>query len=269
MECCLSTPSGYKNCEHINFHFAFDYAHIAAMLWCGVPEDQLQDHLSKASEIRSGVYDIAYMPCLKLRCQLIHTAIDQGNLPVCRENGIPVSTGELVAKGRRHIRRQDLKEWISLYFENDKPSFLFDEIERNTHSLITKDAYDVLKADNDASKIRLSNAETWAKEHKQKYNELLTEAENMRSCIEKMTSAESQVISETEQEKLLKQIGALAILLSKKNNTYKKSSDEPNISQIAIAVDEMLGFLPDANIKGLSNSSLRASITEGLALLHK
>ena len=91
----------------------------------------------------------------------------------------------------------------------------------------------------------------------------------MRSCIEKMTSAESQVISETEQEKLLKQIGALAILLSKKNNTYKKSSDEPNISQIAIAVDEMLGFLPDANIKGLSNSSLRASITEGLALLHK
>jgi hypothetical protein len=78
-----------------------------------------------------------------------------------------------------------------------------------------------------------------------------------------------QVISETEQKKLLKQIGALALLLSKKINTYRKSSDEPNTSQIANAVDEMLGFLPDANIKGLSNYSLRASITEGLALLHK
>ena len=269
MECCLSTPSGYKNCQHINFHFAFDYIHIAAMLWCGVPEDQVQDHLSKAILIRPGVYDIVYMPCLKLRCQLIHTAIDQGKLPVCRENGIPVPTGEIVAKDRRHVRRQDLKEWISLYCENDKPSFLFDEIERNTHSLITKDTYDALKADNDASKIRLSNAEALAKEHIQKYNELLTESANMKSFIEKMTSAENQVISETEPQKLLKQIGVLALLLSKKNNSLRKSSDEPNASQIAIAVDEMLGFLPDANIKGLSNSNLRASIADGLALLHK
>jgi hypothetical protein len=136
----LNTPNGYKNCDHITFLFKFDLAHITAMLWCGVPEDQVQGHLIHAKEIRSGIYDLEYMPCLKLRCQLIHTAIEQGNLSVCRENGIPVDAGDHVARARRHVRHKDLKEWMTLNFENDKPSFLFGEIECNALLAINNDA---------------------------------------------------------------------------------------------------------------------------------
>lgn len=76
-------------------------------------------------------------------------------------------------------------------------------------------------------------------------------------------------ISETERAKLLKQIGVMALLLSKKNNTFSKSSGEPNASQIAKAVQVVLDSMPDANIKGLSVSNLRTSISEGIDLLNK
>lgn len=76
-------------------------------------------------------------------------------------------------------------------------------------------------------------------------------------------------LSETEREKLLKQIGVLAILLSKKSNTLGTSTGKPNASQIAAAVQVELDTMPDANRKGLSNSNLRASISEGLDLLNK
>ena len=79
----------------------------------------------------------------------------------------------------------------------------------------------------------------------------------------------NQGISETEREKLLKQIGAMALLLSKKNNTFSKSSGEPNISQIAEAIKIELHLMGDLNLKGLGESSLRASIKEGLGLLNK
>ena len=79
----------------------------------------------------------------------------------------------------------------------------------------------------------------------------------------------NQGISETEREKLLKQIGVMALLLSKKNNTFSKSSGEPNASQIAKAVQVELDSMPDANIKGLGDANLRASIKEGLELLKK
>ncbi len=76
-------------------------------------------------------------------------------------------------------------------------------------------------------------------------------------------------LSETEREKLLKQIGVLAILLSKKSNTLGTSTGKPNVSQIAEAVLVELDTMHDANRKGLSNSNLRASISEGLELLNK
>ncbi|MEY3759220.1 MAG: hypothetical protein RIR39_711 [Pseudomonadota bacterium] len=169
----MTTPSGYKNCEHLNFLFRFDLAHIAAMLWCGVPEEQVKDHLEHAKEIRPGIYDIEYMPCLKLRCQLIHTAIEQKNLSVCRENGIVVEAEDHVAKARRHVRHKDLKEWIALNFENDKPVFLFDETERNALPLIANNTEhlcsiphqsDQLKILNQASERFWSNADQGDKE---------------------------------------------------------------------------------------------------------
>lgn len=79
----------------------------------------------------------------------------------------------------------------------------------------------------------------------------------------------AQEISESERNKLLKQIGVLALMLSKKVNTLKKSSGEPNTNQIAEAVKVLLDGMPDIDQKGLGNSNLRDSIAEGLKLLNK
>ena len=79
----------------------------------------------------------------------------------------------------------------------------------------------------------------------------------------------AQEISESERNKLLKQIGVLALMLSKKVNTLKKSSGEPNKLQIAEAVKVLLDGMPDIDQKALVNSSLRESIAEGLRLLNK
>lgn len=69
-----------------------------------------------------------------------------------------------------------------------------------------------------------------------------------------------------ERDKLLKQIGALALLLSEKSSRYK-SGDKPNGSQIAAGVGELVDAMPDANARGLGDSSIRSSISEGLKLL--
>ncbi|WP_143749304.1 hypothetical protein [Caballeronia arvi] len=71
-----------------------------------------------------------------------------------------------------------------------------------------------------------------------------------------------------ERETLLKQVGALATLLSEKTSAYRRG-DKPNASQIADAVEAIIGEIPDANTHGLGRSSVRASITEGIALLRR
>jgi len=68
------------------------------------------------------------MPCLELKCRAIHEAINSGELPVCRENGVVVDDNDHVAPARRHVRREDLKAWIAKKFPDDMPAFLLDKI---------------------------------------------------------------------------------------------------------------------------------------------
>ena len=75
-------------------------------------------------------------------------------------------------------------------------------------------------------------------------------------------------LTEAERDKLLKQIASLALALAEKNNRFKRG-DKPNANQIAEAVGAILDVMPDVNKRGISNSSIRESIQDGLALLNK
>jgi len=97
-------------------------------------------------------------------------------------------------------------------------------------------------------------------------NEGLLNQESME--IKNHCQSSEQEMSEKERVKLLKQIGVMALLLSKSNNKYKLN-DKPNVSQIAVAVQVELDFMSDADTKGLCNTNLRASIKEGWELLSK
>lgn len=108
--------------------------------------------------------------CLEPRCRVLQDAIDQGKLKVGRDGGqsFLVSGSGHVAYSRRTLKREDLKAWIAETFPTDKPAFLFDEIERNTHTAINADAFRALQADRDALQTRLDKANAWAVDAKQK-----------------------------------------------------------------------------------------------------
>ena len=78
----------------------------------------------------------------------------------------------------------------------------------------------------------------------------------------------ADTISDNERTKLLKHIGALALALSEKSSLYKRGG-KPNVFQIANGVGDMLNELPNGNSSKAGNASLRASISEGVALLVK
>ena len=77
---------------------------------------------------------------------------------------------------------------------------------------------------------------------------------------------------ESESEKLLKQIGAIALVLAEKSNKYKRGN-APNALQIANEVQEILdaGLIDNKNLfkgkKGTGSTEIRNSISEGLKLL--
>lgn len=77
-----------------------------------------------------------------------------------------------------------------------------------------------------------------------------------------------EAASDGERNKLVKQIGAMALLLAEKNGRYK-IGDRPNANQIADAIGDILDALPDASLRGLGKSSLRESIRTGIELLSK
>ena len=81
-----------------------------------------------------------------------------------------------------------------------------------------------------------------------------------------IATLERSDMSKSEREKLLRQIGGLALLLAEKSKLYKRGS-KPNASQIAEAVRELAESVPDAKRRGVAGTELRTSIADGLKLL--
>jgi hypothetical protein len=73
------------------------------------------------------------------------------------------------------VSRQHLKDWIAAQFPSDKPAFLFDEVERSTHSAINLDAYQALKADRDGLRARLEKAAEEYRKLRSERDQLLVE----------------------------------------------------------------------------------------------
>ncbi|MFU8789513.1 MAG: hypothetical protein ACNA7G_10815 [Methylobacter sp.] len=253
----MEIPSSYNSCEHAKANFTLYPLLDAALLWCGTPPSQLNSHREKVTEVISGVFSLSYMTCLEPRCRLINDAIDRGVLPVCREKGNPVN--DHVAPNRRHLRGKDLREWIAKEHPNEKPAFLFDEIERSVRTDINKEAYTALKADKDAAVLSLREITT-------ERDNLSMETAALKACIDKMTPVIKEPLTETERGKLLKQIGVMALVLAEKSNKYKRGA-APNALQIANEAQEILDAGAFSDIKGTGSTELRHSISEGLKLL--
>ena len=186
----MARPWESDNCEQLRSHFAYYAVPVAAMLWCGVPPEEVESELQNTSAhpaIR-GVRSHPCIPCLEPRCRVIHDAIDSGALPCSRENGNTVAPGDHVAVERRHVSRDDLKAWIARQFPADKPAFLFDEIERSTHTAINAESFRALQADRNALKARIDKATEVFRNLKQEKDTVESERDSLRAIVEKMNT---------------------------------------------------------------------------------
>jgi hypothetical protein len=147
----MKKPWEDESCDQVQSYYTVYPVPVAAALWCGIPPSEIQGHLEASTKLPHAVYRHPYIPCLEPRCRAIHEAIEKSALLVCRENGKSFDENtEHVAYDRRHVTRQNLKEWISKEFPSDKPAFLFDETERKTHAAFNADSFRALQADRDA-----------------------------------------------------------------------------------------------------------------------
>lgn len=126
----------------------------AALRWCGLINHE-EKILTKTSEThRIKPSDFPMWPCLKNNFDKILYAIENKEINHGRD-GITVHPDEHVAIARLTVTHSDLKEWMIKSYPDQKPSFLFDEMERKAHAAISSEAYLALQAELEAKKAEI------------------------------------------------------------------------------------------------------------------
>lgn len=88
-------------------------------------------------------------PCLKANTEKIYDAIQNGELPY-GFMGKTVPPGTYVESTCLTVRHIDLKQWMSDFYPDQKPDFLFNPIERSTYRSITLETFQILKAEHES-----------------------------------------------------------------------------------------------------------------------
>ena len=133
----------------------------------------------------------------------------------------------MAAHERRHVTGVALKKWIETAFPNDRPSFLFDDLGRDTHTSISADAYRVLKIDRDALKTRIINAEV-------EYRKLQSETRQLSEELNRLNSKlGSSNVTSTAKRNYELMIGLLTKALAYKAGPSCGDKQKPNYSGLS------------------------------------
>lgn len=212
----MDRPWETDDCAAMKAHYAVYSIPEAAARWCGVPEDMLGEIVTEAVPLSSsgfgrGVWKHHAVPCLEARSRAIAEAIESGELPHGREDGETLAPGDKAAAERRHILGRDLKVWLQKAHPNDRPAFLFDDIERSSHTAISAEAYRALKAEHDKLENRLQNARDEFKKLRGEKNAIESERNSLIAMVDKVAQP-----GERAESTYLNIIGAmLELMLSK------------------------------------------------------
>lgn len=228
----MDKPWKNDNCANMKAQYAVYSIPEAGLLWCGVPEDKVKGFLVNIYQLSRtgfgrGVWIHDDVACLQARTRAMAEAIDCEILPHGRENAVPTDEFDLVAYERRHIFGKDLKKWLEKEFPNEKPAFLFDDIEQSSHTSISADSFRALQADRDALKIRIENAEVSFKKLRNEKNTIKQELNSIKQKIE------NNPLTPKERNTLLVLIGALC----------KDANINYNQRGIAVSIEKMTEIL--------------------------
>lgn len=236
----VNVSSGYdpKSCNALQKPY---YRPIeAALRWCGLIGIEAKVLEKVGIELMPGVSDFPQFPCLRANCEKIIDATLNGDLPHGRD-GKTVDPDDHVAKHRMTIRHTDLKKWMEENYPDQKPAFLFDEIERATHKKINAESFKALQVENEAQKVRLKNAEA----------EWLKQAQKLKEA-----EAEIERLNRTED------IGKPSAMLAVAALMELAAKDRPNYNQSRI-----ISELASKGIKGLSESNLNQMMSKANKML--
>lgn len=216
-----------------------------ALLWCGVPEEDLKNEhelciQEGSSGISQGIFNHPHISCVRVKTGILARATEEDKIKFSRDGG---SEGYLkdighVAWQRRQITGNSLKNFLIEYYPNEKPSFLFNEYERGINENITIEAYQTLEAERDALKVRLDKAiEVWR---------------NQKERIEELEEKAEKPLSTSQRRTLLTIIAALcdysAINLKERGASQQlaKLTEEISAPITAETIKKYLDEIPDA-----------------------
>ena len=186
----MAKPWEDDNCAAMKAHYAVFSIPKAAAMWCGVPEDQIDEIVGEAKPLSESclgkcIWTHYAVPCMEPRSRAIAEAIEDGSLPHGREDGKTLPQDELAAAHRRHVFGRDLRNWMEKTFPSEKPAFLFDDIEHSAQSAISADAYRSLKADRGALQKRVDNATETYKTLRQEKDAIAAERDSLKPELDK------------------------------------------------------------------------------------
>lgn len=165
----------------------------AALRWCGLISHEVKILTATGENHYPALGVFPQWPCLRTNAEIIFDAIENGDLPHGRD-GKTVAHGDHVAKGRLTIRHSDLKAWMLQHNPSQKPPFLFDEVERNTHASINANSFRALQVDRDALKVRIENAEVWHKKTVPELKRLQEENKSLRDSASELATTERNTL---------------------------------------------------------------------------
>ena len=207
----------------------------AALRWCGLiaHEAQILKSIGEDGIPKTGQFP--QWPCLQANTEKILDAIMHGSIPHGRD-GRTVAAGDHVAKARLTVRHTDLREWMAKHYPDQKPAFLFDEIERKTHAAINADSFRTLQADLEAARAEIETAQKWGEKIKSDHEALHGECMSLRAMVDKGLTA-------TERNTLLTIIAALC------DYSAIKPDDRGAAIQIAKMTEEIGATVSDDTVR--------------------
>jgi hypothetical protein len=175
----------------------------AALRWCNLTAHEVDILQITGVSLLPPAHAFPHWPCLIANAEKIIDAIQNGELQKGRE-GRMVAPGETVAKEKMTVRHTDLKAWIAKHYPDQKPKFLFDEIERNTHAMYNAETFQALQAERDAAKATIEVARQWAERKREELNSLRAERDALAAQVK-----ETDPLNTRERNSLLSIIAAL------------------------------------------------------------
>jgi regulator of replication initiation timing len=227
----------------------FYYPWEAAVRWCELTNKEavIMANLEGANNMPSRAI-IAQLsaPCLLTRAQAIHHALENHKMPWCRDGKL-CDPKDKPAGARLSVLHEDLKKWIAENYPDQKPKFLFDELERSTHSAITLEAYQTLEAEN--KRLEIENKEIRDRLEKGRgfYAELQRQLNEANARIAEL---EAQLSQQDKEESVKGFNTSLAII-----HALYDMADSPPIKTVAAKTEEIGRIIKEDAIRNRLNNT--------------